>query len=74
MFVVVEHFLPNLDHFVSHVFNFRHSLCEDKHTDTFVIVLGNNMQCHSSILKPGRYYEIYTSLVKPVGGQSVNPP
>lgn len=29
MFIVVEHFLPNLNHFVAHVFNFRHSLHEE---------------------------------------------
>lgn len=30
MFVVVEHFLTNLDHFVAHVLNFRHSLHKER--------------------------------------------
>lgn len=30
MFVVVEHFLPNLDHLVAHVLDLRHSLHKDR--------------------------------------------
>lgn len=29
MFVVVEHFLPNLDHLVAHILDLRHSLHKD---------------------------------------------